>query len=184
MKCPKCKSTDLKPTKLDDSLPVMGCTECDGASVSLLYYRDWAERTIPTEPDEQNAATEAAAEEITVEPDTATALSCPKCAKLMTKYTISSAHRNRIDLCGSCDEAWLDGSEWTLLKSLELAHKLPKVFTDQWQRKVRDQKMEALKVERLKNVVGAEATEKAVTFKTWLKDQEHKSAIVQFVGSD
>lgn len=178
MKCPKCKAPDLKPTKLEDSLPVMGCPECEGSLLSLLYYRDWAERTVPVNAEHD------AGEDVAVESDTATALACPKCSKLMTKFSIASEHRNRIDLCGSCDEAWLDGSEWTLLKSLELAHKLPNVFTDQWQRNVRSQKMEALKVERLRKVVGEEAADRAVEVKSWLNGQEHKSAIVQFIGSD
>ena len=44
--------TDLKPTKIEDGLPVMGCPDCEGASLSLLYYRDWAERNAPVEQSE------------------------------------------------------------------------------------------------------------------------------------
>ena len=102
----------------------------------------------------------------------------------MTKYSVSSEHKNRIDLCAFCDEAWLDGSEWTLLKSLELAHKLPSVFTDQWQRKVRDEKMESKKVERLKKLVGETDTTRAVEIRDWLKNHNRKAAIVQFIASE
>lgn len=179
MKCPKCKNIDLKPTKLEEGLPVMGCPECQGSVLSLLYYRDWSERTVVGDNNVEHATTE-----VSVDSDTATALSCPKCSKLMTKFSIASQHKNRIDLCGFCDEAWLDGSEWTLLKSLELAHKLPKVFTDHWQRSVRSEKMESMKVERLKKVVGQADTEKAVEVKGWLKNHDDKAAILQFIGSD
>ena len=178
MKCPKCKNVDLKPTKLEDGLPVMGCPECEGSVLSLLYYRDWAERTAAVDKVEDMSG------DVSVDSDTATALSCPKCSKLMTKFSIASQHKNRIDLCGFCDEAWLDGSEWTLLKSLELAHKLPKVFTDHWQKSIRGQKMEAIKVERLKKIVGQADTEKAVEIKDWLKHHDDKAAILQFIGSD
>ena len=178
MQCPKCRNIDLKPTKMEEGLPVMGCPECEGSLLSLLYYRDWAERN---EPIEQSDKVDA---DVTVESDAKTALSCPKCSKLMTKYSISSDHKNRIDLCGFCDEAWLDGSEWKLLKSLELAHKLPKVFTDQWQRNVRGQKMETMKVERLKKLVGESDTAKAVEIRDWLKNHEKKVPIVQFIGSE
>ena len=44
MHCPKCKNENLKPTKLEEGLPVMGCPKCEGGLLSLLYYRDWAER--------------------------------------------------------------------------------------------------------------------------------------------
>lgn len=178
MKCPKCKSIDLKPTKLEEGLPVMGCSNCEGALLSLLYYRDWAERNVPVENVEDVEG------EVSEDNDTTTALSCPKCSKLMTKFSMASQHKNRIDLCGFCDEAWLDGSEWKLLKSLELAHKLPKVFTDQWQRNVRGEKMEALKIERLKKVVGQSDSDKAIEIKGWLKDHGNKTAIIQFIGSD
>lgn len=178
MKCPKCKNVDLKPTKLEDGLPVMGCSECQGSVLSLLYYRDWAERTVAVDSVEEIPS------DVSVDSDTTTALSCPKCSKLMTKFSIASQHKNRIDLCGFCDEAWLDGSEWTLLKSLELAHKLPKVFTDHWQRSVRSEKMESMKVERLKKVVGQVDTEKAVEIKDWLKNHDDKTTILQFIGSD
>ena len=111
-------------------------------------------------------------------------MKCPKCARMMTKFSIASEHRNRIDLCGSCDEAWLDDSEWNLLKSLELAHKLPRVFTDQWQRRVRDEKMQALREERLRRVVGEDDAARTVALRSWLQANRHKATIVQFIGSD
>jgi len=43
MKCPHCKTSDLKPTMIDEYLPAMGCDSCHGSLVSLLYYRHWAE---------------------------------------------------------------------------------------------------------------------------------------------
>ena len=178
MRCPKCRNVDLKPTKIEESLPAMGCPTCEGSFLSLLYYRDWAERRVAVETTADDRA------EVTEDVDTRTALSCPKCAKIMTKFSVSGAVTNRIDLCGSCDEAWLDGGEWRLLKSLELAHKLPNVFTDQWQRQIRSEKMEALKVDRLRKVVGDSDADKAVEIKNWLKDHKSKATIVQFIGSD
>ena len=44
MKCPTCKTSDLRAVKLEDGLPAYGCQSCQGVAVSLLYYRDWAER--------------------------------------------------------------------------------------------------------------------------------------------
>ena len=178
MKCPKCRNTDLLPTRLEHGLPVMGCDSCGGSLLGLLYYRDWAERLKPELSEADCPAL------VEVDDDTTTALSCPKCSRLMTKYAIASEHRNRIDLCGSCDEAWLDDSEWNLLKSLELSHQLPRVFTDQWQRKVRNEKMYAMRIERLSRIVGDEDATRAVAIHEWLANNPHKSTIVQFIGSD
>ena len=43
MKCPRCRTPDLKPTLIEEYLPAMGCETCHGSLVSLLYYRHWAE---------------------------------------------------------------------------------------------------------------------------------------------
>jgi len=154
----------------------MGCPNCEGAFLSLLYYRDWIENN------ELSMLAEPA--QIAEDTDTKTALSCPKCAKLMTKFSVSGKVDNRIDLCNSCDEAWIDGGEWTLLKSLELAGRLPTVFTEQWQRQVRTEKMASLKLERLKNMVGESDAIKALEIKAWLKDNANKMILIQFLGSD
>ena len=102
----------------------------------------------------------------------------------MTKYLVSGALNTRLDLCGNCDEAWLDGGEWQLLKSLELGNALPSVFTDSWQRKVRAERTELDRVERLKKRVGEEDAEQAVAVKKWLGTTQHKSTILHFLGSD
>ena len=105
MHCPACKTVPFLPVKLDGSLPALGCPDCDGAFVSLLYYRDWAERT------GRGAAGDAspAAREVAVRAnDTAKALACPKCSRIMTKFRIAGGVTNRIDLCATCDEAFLE----------------------------------------------------------------------------
>ena len=176
MHCPKCKTEYLKPAKLEEGLPVMGCSRCDGSLISLLYYRDWAERVKP------ESLAELEEKEFVSDSDTKTALCCPKCSRLMTKYVVSGSLDARIDLCGNCDEAWLDGGEWSLLKSLELAKKLPGIFTEQWQRKVRSEKAELNRVERLKKAVGESDTEKAVEVKAWLSGNPNRSTILHFLG--
>lgn len=178
MKCPKCKTEDLYPAKLESDLPAMGCRRCDGALVSLLYYRDWVERTTLSLTVDVPGSVESVAG------DTKSALTCPKCARLMTKYLITGNQDNRIDLCGSCDEAWLDGGEWTLLKSLDLAKMLPSVFTDQWQKRVRKDVTEQQRFKRLQNVVGNSEAERAQEVAVWLKASPNRSTILHYLNSD
>src|SRR5262245_12982753 len=124
MKCPVCKNPELRPTMIEALLPSMGCETCKGALVTLLYYRHWAETHKPqNEPPPDATLVEAP-------PDTTTALRCPKCERIMTKYRLTGEVANRLDLCMVCDEAWLDGGEWELLEQLQLSDKLPAVFTD------------------------------------------------------
>ncbi|MEJ2066261.1 MAG: zf-TFIIB domain-containing protein [Reinekea sp.] len=178
MQCPRCRTVSLAPTKIDSGLPAMGCPQCGGSFLSLLYYRVWIENFVPL--NDENALTENIAEEV----DTKTALTCPKCARLMTKFYVSGEVDNRIDLCSSCDEAWLDKNEWRLLQSLHLADKLPKVFTDQWQQRIRRDRLETSRIDKLLAVIGNEDTVKAVEFKNWLKDHPYKKTIIHFLNHD
>ncbi|OUS27375.1 hypothetical protein A9Q99_15370 [Gammaproteobacteria bacterium 45_16_T64] len=191
MQCPKCKSIPLHPTKLEQGLSAMGCSACSGAIVSLLYYRDWVERTAPvaascdhTSVEEANGikdSKESSAEEIN---DSRSAMACPKCKKLMIKYKISGDINNRLDLCRSCDEAWLDGGEWELLKSLELNRKMPSVFTEEWQRKIRKQATEDLRDQRLLKSVSESELAEAKKIRTWLKDHPNKQEILFFINHE
>lgn len=156
----------------------MGCQKCEGQLISLLYYRDWAARNICTED------TPSSEKNSIVEQDTKTAVTCVKCSKLMTKHSISGKHSNHMDFCAHCDEVWLDGHEWALLKSLNLSHNLPKVLTNNWQKMVRDEKTELRKIERLGSQINEIDLNKAVETKKWLKTHNQKNTILQFIGSD
>src|SRR4026208_1342617 len=98
MKCPRCKSPQLPPTMIEEHLPAMGCTTCNGSLVSLLHYRHWAEA--------QKASDSKVATAVAMN-DTSAALTCPKCERIMMKYKVSGTVSNRLDVCGLCDEARL-----------------------------------------------------------------------------
>ncbi|ARU59294.1 hypothetical protein OLMES_5314 [Oleiphilus messinensis] len=156
----------------------MGCPRCEGAFVSLLYYRDWAERC-----GEAHLANKAEPER--VEPETTvTAMGCPKCSKLMTKYRITGCRNNRLDLCSSCDEAWLDGGEWELLKALDLSHKMPMVFTEQWQRNVRQQVTEDSRKQRFLKILGEADLSEAEKVRQWVKDHPRRADILRYLSFD
>ncbi|HSX88398.1 MAG TPA: zf-TFIIB domain-containing protein [Pseudomonas sp.] len=177
MQCPACRTVELKPTKLDDGLLAHGCAQCSGALVALLYYRDWAERSA----EDDQPATEVASCEPS---ETHTALTCPKCSKLMSKFQISGTRGNRLDLCNCCDEAWLDGGEWQLLKALELSRQMPAIFTEAWQRQVRQEASEDARRQRFKRLAGDEAIERADEVRTWLKDHPQRRELLFYIGHD
>lgn len=179
MHCPKCKNVTLRASRIESDLPAAGCPNCMGALVSLLYYRDWAERHAddPVEDVDERKAEEEAQ-------DTNTAITCPKCGRLMTKYKISGCVANRLDVCPGCDEAWLDGGEWRLLKALELSKKMPLVFTEQWQRNIRKQVAEETRRAAFRKAVGDEALAKADEFKKWLNGQPRRSDILVYLHAE
>ncbi len=181
MKCPHCKNQVLKGSRLDEGLPVYGCGQCDGALVPLLYYREWAERTgsgLAAEGDLEQTVSLAA------ENESHKALSCPKCAKLMMKFTISGKTKNRLDFCTSCDEAWLDGGEWDLLKSLELSRLIPSIFTDFWQNNIKKEINEQKLKERFAKILGDKDIEKAEEIRAWIKKHEKRAELLFYINQN
>ena len=177
MKCPHCKTSDLKPTMIDEFLPAMGCGTCHGCLLSLLYYRHWAETqkspAIETEPREAGATLETT--------DTTAAIACPKCSRVMAKYKLSGRISNRLDVCSTCDEAWLDGGEWELLETLHLSHKIPTIFTDAWQRRIRREITEETRRGILTRMIGADGAARVEQFRAWLAKNEHRSSIMTYL---
>lgn len=181
MKCPKCKTSDLHATKMEQGLPAMGCNDCQGISVSLLYYRDWTERYGDITGIDSERSEEITASELE---NTHSAMGCPKCSRIMTKYRVSSEYDNRLDLCASCDEAWLDKGEWSLLKSLNLGSKMPTVFTEQWQRQVRKSVSEDARRGRFADMLGEDIVEEADKVRQWLKDSPRRAQILLYLNYD
>lgn len=174
MNCIGCKNTALEPRELEQGLLVAGCPTCEGTLVSLMNYRYWLDKNGGVVAGEMQSPTE-------VPVVIASARSCPKCSRLMTKYQVGATTAHQLDLCGSCDEAWLDKGEWQLLKALDLHGKLPKIFTDAWQRNIRKARQEASLQERYEKVLGVDDFAKAKEFKTWVYTHPHKEAIKQFL---
>ncbi len=176
MKCPKCTGRDLRATKIEDDLAVLGCDNCHGSLLPLMQYRQWVEvHPVEVEHEEDR--------QCSVETDeTSTALQCPKCSSLMMKYRISSATENRVDLCASCYDLWLDSGEWQLIKQLEMQGMLPSIFSDFWQDNIRTELFEKSYHERYEAIFGDDYV-KIRDFKSWLDDLEKKQAVVNFLKS-
>ncbi|MEH6469966.1 MAG: hypothetical protein V7752_01840 [Halopseudomonas sp.] len=100
---------------------------------------------------------------------------------MMTKFRIGLANDNRIDLCGSCDDAWLDNGEWQLLKQLELHDQLPKIFTEGWQRNIRRQRQQQQVQAKYTELIGEESFSKVDQFKSWVDKHPQKDQIKQYL---
>jgi Zn-finger nucleic acid-binding protein len=160
---------------IDEHLPAMGCGTCHGSLLSLLYYRHWAEtqKAPADEPRDPVTAVETT--------DTTTAVTCPKCSRVMAKYKLSGRISNRADVCTMCDEAWLDGGEWELLEALQLSHKMPAIFTEAWQRRIRRELSEETRREILMRMIGSDGIAKVEEFRSWLAKNKHKSHIMTYL---
>jgi len=172
MECPQCKGYQLEPQEIEPGLMAGVCPKCTGALLSLMNYRFWVEQQSPVEINET--------EDVVVE-DNGKAKACPKCSRLMSKYQVGEGTNTRVDLCSGCEEAWLDKGEWQLLKKMDMHNKLPKIFTDAWQRNIRIQRQEKFLKKQYMNLLGENDFRKADMFKQWLDEHPEKSKIQQYL---
>jgi len=176
MQCPTCKQSALVPTKFADGLPSFTCPSCHGHLIEILSYRLWAERA-------SSLAQEPVNLELPEPPDSKQALVCPQCNKLMTKYLLSDAASNKIDLCGNCGRFWIDGGEWTLVQSLNLDTELTKIFNEPWQKAIRQARIVAAYESRLRETLGEEEYKRLVQVREWINGYPLKADLLEFLNS-
>ncbi len=177
MKCPSCKDAPLLPTELDYGLVCAGCKQCSGALLSLINYRYWLSQM------GDNLAEQQQPSDVCLD-DSKNAKLCPKCNRFMTKYKIAAESENRVELCSHCDEVWLDSGEWNLLKSLSLHDDLNAIFTESWQRRIRQNKEAKRWNEHFSSLIGVEEFKKVSVFKAWLDAQPHTAEIKHYLTTN
>ncbi len=178
MNCPACTDQPLKPTRLHAGLPAYTCTVCHGVLIDLLTYRNWAETRVDDEDPVHGEGETASLIE-----GNAQALLCTKCSHIMTKYSISGATANKVDVCMTCHDAWLDAGEWQLLGALQLQGKLADIVTDPWQKAVRAQTVATMRDERLRTLFGDDLS-RLKEFRDWLSEHPAKEQALRYLRSD
>lgn len=173
MQCPSCKSYTLKPVKLEHGLVARECIKCQGVLIDLLSYRKWAEDSTPT-PD----ANITPLQEVV---DNSKALACPKCSRVMLKFRVTGSADNKVDVCSGCDDAWLDYGEWDLLGALAIQDKLTAIFTEPWQRNIREENRTASHEKRFVELLGNEDYKKLDDLKKWVDGHAKKSDLIRFL---
>ena len=169
--CPRCPESGLRHTLVSDTLPGHTCASCGGILVSLVAYRRWRETLGPeSEPSHRVHPAD----------DTDEIVTCSKCKGLMTKYRISSEAPNRIDLCASCEDVWLDQGEWDLVEALAGSDHLANIITQPWQRRIRIETEEHLEEARLRERFG-EDYDRLSSFREWFYEHPARDEIIAYL---
>ncbi|MGH1472564.1 MAG: zf-TFIIB domain-containing protein [Cellvibrionaceae bacterium] len=172
MDCPKCKKTTLEATEIENGLVAAQCTGCNGMLIPLFSFRYWAKNLSSESSPEINP---------TPTEDSDNAIICSKCSHLMLKYLIGIEQKNKLDLCSSCDDVWLDAGEWQLLKQLGIHTQLASITTDVWQSDLRKQRQWNLEKSRYEKILGKKDFSKLIEFQEWLSNHPEKHHIKQFI---
>lgn len=176
MKCSSCGIGKLEASYFEGLFACHSCSNCGGDLILLGDFLRWQELN-PEYCLSEDEGVEVVAEETT------RAMVCPLSGTLMTKYRISADSQHRLDLSPTINAVWLDKGEWNLLKEKGLANKLNEIFTNHWQRGIRENEtsemLEDLYLDRF-----GEQYDKVKAFKNVIKEMHNKSAVVAYLLSD
>ncbi|MBX2878661.1 MAG: hypothetical protein KTR32_01955 [Granulosicoccus sp.] len=178
MKCFSCQESELLPVKLEPGLPALGCNDCGGVYIDLLTYREW------NEDQDSDGAGSPSTESSTIaeEPaDSDKALICQRCRKIMLKFKISGKTDNYVDLCATCDDAWLDHGEWQMLNQLQLEGKLTEIVTRPWQKQIREDRAASSLENRFRDALGADDYTRAREYADWMTAHPKRREIENLV---
>lgn len=177
MNCPVCKSQALSHHELEHGLKACVCSQCSGKWIASYQYWKWKESSGRSLAEE----TPGTASNLAVEDNTAAKL-CPECGHFMRRYPVGHEAGFGLDRCGNCGGVWFDRNEWESLKGRGLHDDVHKIFSEIWQRQVRDAEhvkaMEAFYREKF----GAEGYQKAQEIKTWIETHPHQAELRAFLG--
>ncbi|WP_245614611.1 TFIIB-type zinc ribbon-containing protein [Leminorella grimontii] len=99
----------------------------------------------------------------------------------MTKFRISKDTAHRLDLSARVNGIWLDKGEWELLKTHGLAGRLNTLFTDFWQRQVREAQADDRLDEMYRSLLGEDDYEKLKELRNWLKQHPQRERMRAFL---
>lgn len=175
MNCTHCKQGTLQPARLDDLFPCHTCDNCLGNWIYLADYLTWKETcgdcNVPIP--EHNIVFE----------ETKKAILCPETGGIMIKYRISQNANCRLDLSPAVNGIWLNNGEWDLLKQEKLATELNHIFTEPWQKQIRDASAKATLDAIYASKFGQETYAELKRIREWLKNQNQRADMIGFLSA-
>lgn len=175
LSCPTCRTTSLSSGFLEKLLPTMVCPSCHGHWLLIEDFVMW-------KADYGHLLSDVTAEQPELSPQKKL-LICPMTGKLMQKFPIHELSDHTLNFSIEVSGVWLKADDWQLLKSLDLALDLNKIFTPAWQNNVKQnqtkQRFEARYIERF----GQNDYEQLKAFRLWLDEHDEKDAMISFLTS-
>ncbi|MEN8906105.1 MAG: zf-TFIIB domain-containing protein [Clostridiales bacterium] len=194
MNCPVCNKK-LKLVKLIDDLVSAICSNCDGKWINQSHFYRWKNNLTISKLGKNNSYTESKGiKEVETkkkiknfkiigkdEFDLSRAKICPECEHILIKYRVSNYFDFHIETCGTCSGIWLDTNKWEIVYENNLHIELYNIFTDYWQKNIRDNQKSIYFDNLYNNRFGYTDFEKITNFKNWIDNKKNKREIIDFL---
>jgi Zn-finger nucleic acid-binding protein len=172
--CPTCGETvHLEIRALEESkLRADHCPRCDGVWLTLSAYAQWLERGSPSGASDPGSLPPQ--KELN---DGPFMRRCPDCRYILGRYRVGHDVPFTIDRCHNCRGVWLDSHEWAGLKQRGLHVQLHQIFTDDWQREIRQKATAAQEDARLRKQLGSADYDRILEFRRWISQHPRRDTI-------
>ena len=175
MKCPVCKSPELRATQLEEGLTFHNCPQCQGNWIRGREYWKWLEQHGPNLPERSDQDSGLSLAEPGFHID------CPECRFRMIKYLVGHGFSFTIDHCDGCKGVWLDRNEWEALKERNLHDDVNSMFTSFWQdaaeKEARKKRLERIYIARF----GAEDYKEIERGRAWLATRSNRQELLAYL---
>jgi Zn-finger nucleic acid-binding protein len=136
VQCPKCKHPDLHSQTKVKGLKVQECPSCEGLWINCDEYENWQVKQPP--PTEEKWQAQTTDHNFSGSEYDAKAALCPECRRYLSRAKIPVEPPFYVERCPQCNGIWCDGGEWEILEKMDLHYHLEKLFSSEWQIKVRE----------------------------------------------
>ena len=178
MKCTACQQGNLKPSFIDELFRGHTCDHCGGNWILIEDYISWKERH------PEHVFDDACVEDDIEAEDTVGAMICPVTGGIMSKFRITKDHAHRIDYSARVGGVWLNKGEWEMLVAEGLAGNLNTILTDQWQRRIREEKTSDTFDSLYRSKFGEQDYAKAKEVREWLHSHEQRADLRAFLMAE
>ncbi len=175
--CPVCREPSLRPIEIEPLLPGRRCERCSGQWIRGESYFRWCEH-----PDRQrNLHPSATAASEHVHHDTARAMLCPDCGRLLTRCRVGHGLDFSINHCGGCGGIWLDATEWESLRASGLSDRIHFVFSAAWQAQVQREQQQRSAARLLRDRIGESDFAELERLIEWIEKHPHREQVTAWL---
>ena len=177
MLCPVCKERALAVCEVESGLSSQECPGCKGRWIASFQYWKWRDasgKSLQEKPAPDGGDVPVA--------DSTGAKLCPECGHFLRHFPVGHGIEFGLDRCGNCGGMWFDANEWDVLKGRNMHDDVHKIFSEVWQRQVRDEEHQAAMEAFYKDKFGADGYQKAQEIKDWIDTHPHKAELRAFLG--
>ncbi|NOK58120.1 MAG: hypothetical protein GFH25_541186n384 [Chloroflexi bacterium AL-N10] len=178
MQCPLCPPTPLQRIPLEANLPAHTCSGCGGIFLVSSDYFQWREQH------KAQRSTHLESVPSIVVTDVPKAKQCLFCRHIMLRYQVGHDVNIILDHCDNCNSVWFDHHKWDVLRNHNLHSDIHRIFTEAWQRRVRDADHRAMMEAIYREKFGSDDYTEVQRVKAWLDAHPQREALRAYLNAE